>query len=115
MKQSDSTNSLTELSEVIPVLECFICLESSEPLVDNTLLRTCGCKFIVHPECWAIWIKNKDEWDCPICRRESLVAGIPQTRNIIITHTRNANALYYYMLTAVIVTIIIIVIVLEQR
>ena len=69
-------NSLTALSEVVPILECFICLDSREPLVDNTLLRTCGCKFIVHPECWAMWIKNKDAWDCPICRRESLTSRL---------------------------------------
>ena len=110
MKQSDSTNSLTALSEVVPILECFICLDSREPLVDNTLLRTCGCKFIVHPECWAMWIKNKDAWDCPICRRESLVIGIPQTRELIQTPYELYRGCYYYIACIIAVVVIIILV-----
>ena len=76
MKASDSTNSLTALTEVISEVECFICLEIQneldEPLVDSKLLRTCGCKFVVPPACWNKWMKNKSDWDCPICHKESL-------------------------------------------
>jgi hypothetical protein len=46
--------------------------EKEEPLVDGSILRSCGCKFMVHPDCWNQWIKDKTEFDCPICRRESL-------------------------------------------
>ena len=73
MKASDSTNSLTELTGQD---ECFICLmkenEKGEPLVSSKLLRTCGCKFFVHPECWNVWIKDKTDYDCPICRKQSV-------------------------------------------
>lgn len=73
MKQSDSTNSLTELTGRD---ECFICLsaenDKEEPLVDSRLLRTCGCKFSVHPACWNVWMKNKTDYDCPICRKQSV-------------------------------------------
>lgn len=77
MKPSDSTNSLTALTEVVPEIDCFICLEPGpndlgEPLVDSILLRRCGCKFRVHPACWNEWMKGKNDWDCPICRRESI-------------------------------------------
>lgn len=77
MKPSDSTNSLTALTEVVSEIDCFICLEPSpndlgEPLVDSILLRRCGCKFRVHPACWNEWMKGKNDWDCPICRRESI-------------------------------------------
>jgi E3 ubiquitin-protein ligase DOA10 len=76
MKQSTSTNSLTALTEANFEKECFICIdianESGEPLVDSRLLRTCGCKFMVHPECWNIWIKDKSDWDCPICHKKSM-------------------------------------------
>lgn len=77
MKPSDSTTSLTALTEVVPEIDCFICLEPGpndlgEPLVDSILLRRCGCKFRVHPLCWNEWMKGKDDWDCPICRRESI-------------------------------------------
>ena len=74
MKASDSTNSLTELSGRD---ECFICLstenDKEEPLVSSKLLRTCGCKFFVHPECWNEWIKDKSDYDCPICRKQSIL------------------------------------------
>ena len=76
MKGSDSTNSLTELTGKD---ECFICLtgqnenDKGEPLVSSKLLRTCGCKFFVHPECWNLWIKDKSDYDCPICRKDSML------------------------------------------
>lgn len=74
MKGSDSTNSLTELTGKD---ECFICLavenDKDEPLVSSKLLRTCGCKFFVHPECWNQWIKGKSDYDCPICRKSSML------------------------------------------
>lgn len=72
MKLSDSTNSLTELTGHD---ECFICLATEnskgEPLVSSKLLRNCGCRFFVHPECWNKWMKNKTDYDCPICRNVS--------------------------------------------
>ena len=73
MKASDSTNSLTELTGRD---ECFICISAEndrgEPLVSSKLLRTCGCKFFVHPACWNEWLKDKTDYDCPICRKESM-------------------------------------------
>ena len=76
MKQSLSTSSLTALTEANLERECFICLdianESGEPLVDSSILRTCGCKFVVHPECWNKWLVGKSDWDCPICHKKSL-------------------------------------------
>lgn len=75
MKASDSVNSLTELTHEDK--SCFICLDSShesgEPLVDSKLLRTCGCKFTVHPTCWNAWMKDKTDYDCPICRKDSMM------------------------------------------
>jgi hypothetical protein len=74
MKGSDSTNSLTELTSV---QECFICLAAEndvgEPLVSSKLLRNCGCKFFVHPGCWNVWIRDKSDYDCPICRKASVL------------------------------------------
>jgi hypothetical protein len=83
MKASDSTNSLTGLTEQISVQieepTCFICIEQmnekAEPLVDSSLLRTCGCQFKVHPACWNEWMKDKTDYDCPICRKKSLTAN----------------------------------------
>ena len=76
MKQSSSTTSLTALTEANLERECFICLdianESGEPVVDSSILRTCGCKFVVHPECWNKWMVGKSDWDCPICHKKSL-------------------------------------------
>lgn len=75
MKASDSVNSLTELT--VDEKVCFICLErshdSGEPLVDSKLLRNCGCTFAVHPVCWNAWLKDKSDYDCPICRKASLL------------------------------------------
>lgn len=75
MKASDSVNSLTELTS--HEKSCFICLgadlEQGEPLVDSKLLRNCGCKFEVHPVCWNEWLKGKSDYDCPICRKESML------------------------------------------
>lgn len=75
MKQSSSTDSLVTLDTA-----CFICLEEKnelgEPLVDSRLLRNCGCRFSVHPYCWNKWMLDKTDYDCPICRRESLHVSI---------------------------------------
>ena len=75
MKASDSVNSLTELNREEKT--CFICLsdesDTGEPLVDSKLLRNCGCKFIVHPACWNEWMKDKSDYDCPICRKDSML------------------------------------------
>ena len=78
MKASDSTNSLTELNPSQGSdPSCFICLseepENGEPLVVSSLLRNCGCRFHVHPACWNEWIKNKSDYDCPICHKASMV------------------------------------------
>jgi hypothetical protein len=83
MKASDSVNSLTGLTDHVEVQfeenGCFICLEemnqTGEPLVDSSLLRTCGCRFKVHPVCWNEWMKGKSDYDCPICRKKSLTSG----------------------------------------
>lgn len=77
MKASDSVNSLTELNPSDSSgPSCFICLsedlEQGEPLVDSKLLRNCGCRFSVHPACWNEWIKNKSDFDCPICHKASM-------------------------------------------
>lgn len=86
MKQSDSTTSLTELTGRD---ECFICLsvehEQGEPLVDSKLLRTCGCKFTVHPTCWNQWMTDKTDYDCPICRKQSVLrVNIPPNPVLLI-------------------------------
>jgi hypothetical protein len=79
MKASDSTNSLTGLTEVKDK-ECFICLEDDQagynPLVHSQVLRNCGCRFHVHPDCWNEWIKGKTDYDCPICRKDSIKLNI---------------------------------------
>jgi len=114
MKASDSTNSLTELTEVVTEVDCFICLEheheSGEPLVNSNMLRTCGCKFVVHPQCWNKWIKNKSDWDCPICHKKSLqTPNIPPSPSIsIIERTAQMNRYFslnqsFFIFTGVII------------
>jgi hypothetical protein len=76
MKQSESINSLTELTGSQEQNTCFICLEEASldsPLVDSKLLRNCGCRFFVHPDCWNAWMKNKTDFDCPICHKASML------------------------------------------
>jgi E3 ubiquitin-protein ligase DOA10 len=76
MKQSESVNSLTELTVSQEQNTCFICLEEAfldSPLVDSKLLRNCGCHFYVHPNCWNVWMKNKTDFDCPICHKASML------------------------------------------
>jgi hypothetical protein len=79
MKASDSTNSLTGLTDV-KEKECFICLEDDNagynPLVHSQVLRNCGCRFYVHPDCWNEWIKGKTDYDCPICRKDSIKLNV---------------------------------------
>jgi len=81
MKQSDSTNSLTELNKDDPT--CFVCLEihsADLPLIDSSILRSCGCKFHVHAPCWNEWLKqDKSDYDCPICGKRSLKLGLVLT------------------------------------
>ena len=109
MKQSLSTSSLTALTEANLERECFICLdianESGEPLVNSSILRTCGCKFVVHPECWNKWMVGKSDWDCPICHKKSL--NTPSVApNPVLTHGVEepfilcTYSLYMYILVA---------------
>lgn len=85
MKASDSVNSLTALNDTLEegLHTCFICIEElnekQEPLVDSSLLRMCGCRFKVHPACWNAWMKDKTDYDCPICRKKSLTMKGPPT------------------------------------
>jgi len=82
MKASTSTTSLTALTEVVSESECFICLDSENPLVNSSVLRKCGCKFLVHNDCWYKWSKGKDEWACPICNRNTPVVNTNTIVNI---------------------------------
>lgn len=80
MKNSDSKNSLAELNPPEPL--CFICLEESSPdapLIESSLLRSCGCKFFTHADCWNTWRKEKSDYDCPYCGKRSLHMSIPMT------------------------------------
>lgn len=92
MKASDSVNSLTELNPTEPPEKsCFICLdeehETGEPLVDSKLLRNCGCRFFVHPACWNVWIQDKSDYDCPICRKDSMLRiKIPPNPVLVIAY-----------------------------
>jgi E3 ubiquitin-protein ligase DOA10 len=99
MKASDSTNSLTELTGRD---ECFICLSSEnnngEPLVTSKLLRTCGCKFFVHPECWNEWMKDKSDYDCPICRKANILRiSIPPNPVLLVELPRERPLQFSYL------------------
>ncbi len=80
MKNSESKNSLAELNPPEPI--CFVCLEESSqdtPLIDSSLLRSCGCKFHTHAECWNKWRVGKTDADCPYCGRRTIHLSIPMT------------------------------------
>jgi hypothetical protein len=92
MKNSDSKNSLAELNPPEPI--CFICLEESSPdtpLVESSLLRSCGCKFHTHTDCWNTWRKEKSDYDCPYCGKRSLHMSIPMTAPFQQSHTLPQN------------------------
>ena len=100
MKNSDSKNSLAELNPDDPT--CFICLEEDSPdfpLIQSSLLRSCGCKFFVHADCWNTWRKDKTDYDCPYCARRSLHLSLPmtapfqQTYSVDLTHAAPATTL----------------------
>ena len=119
MKGSDSTNSLTQLTGRD---ECFICLmvenDKDEPLVSSKILRTCGCKFFVHPECWNSWMKGKSDYDCPICRRESVLRiSIPPNPVVLVEvpreFQRNRSKKYYTIIGTLLLCIFVIVIILS--
>ena len=80
MKSSDSKNSLAELNPPEPI--CFVCLEDGNPdmpLIESSLLRSCGCKFHTHAECWNKWRLGKTDADCPYCGRRTIHLLIPMT------------------------------------
>jgi len=79
MKHVDSKTSLAELNPEDPT--CFVCLETSneEPVVPSKMLRNCGCVFVVHPSCWNEYMKDKSDYDCPICRKKSYFSDRPPT------------------------------------
>jgi hypothetical protein len=106
------------MTEVVSDVECFICLELQnelqEPLVDSKLLRTCGCKFVVHPACWNGWMKDKSDWDCPICRRNSMITMhiIPNPVIAFVEsqdNTATNRGFHYFMAIIVLFSIVMII------
>lgn len=128
MKQSDSTNSLTELNKDDPT--CFVCLEihtADLPLIDSSILRSCGCKFHVHAPCWNEWLKEgKSDYDCPICGKRSLHLGLnltapfqlPITQDPVLTLSRDGrcskNCLYSFLGFMIIIFIVLIVFMIRK-
>ncbi len=125
MKNSDSKNSLAELNPPEPI--CFVCLEEScadAPLIESSLLRSCGCKFHTHAECWNTWRKGKTDNDCPYCGRRSLHLSIPMTapfqqeyKNLPITKSKQKKyCIGFFMFAAIVIasTFIIRAIILEK-
>lgn len=113
MKNSSSTTSLTDLITVKDADECFICLEAMEPLVDGSLLRSCGCKFMVHPDCWNQWMKDKSDFDCPICRRDSAGKALPPpplNPNANTFPIINTNSYYKYLCILALFSIVIVIV-----
>lgn len=111
MKASDSVNSLTELTKEGDT--CFICLEEASlgfPLVDSKILRNCGCKFHVHTSCWNEWIKNKSDYDCPICHKASMLKiNIPPNPVLVFqVHEESPNQRRKYILYASIISFFLI-------
>ena len=94
MKNSDSKNSLAELNPPEPI--CFVCLEESSadaPLVQSSLLRSCGCKFYTHTECWNTWLKDKSDYDCPYCSKRSMHLSSPMTAPFQQDYTQQIRSL----------------------
>jgi hypothetical protein len=128
MKQSDSTNSLTELNKDDPT--CFVCLEihtADLPLIDSSILRSCGCKFHVHAPCWNEWLKEgKSDYDCPICGKRSLHLGLILTAPFqvqivsepVLTLSRDGrcskNCLYSFLGFMIIIFIVLIVFMIRK-
>jgi hypothetical protein len=128
MKQSDSTNSLTELNKDDPT--CFVCLEihsADLPLIDSSILRSCGCKFNVHAPCWNEWLKqDKSDYDCPICGKRSLKLGLVLTAPFqvqivsepVLTLNRDGrcskNCLYSFLGFIIIIFIVLIVFMIRK-
>jgi hypothetical protein len=101
MKASDSVNSLTELNQKeSDEKTCFICLGeddiNAEPLVDSKLLRNCGCRFSVHPACWNVWMKGKSDYDCPICRKDSMLRIKIPPNPVLAIHYEEERATYLW-------------------
>jgi hypothetical protein len=94
MKNSDSKNSLAELNPPEPI--CFVCLDEGNqdaPLVASSLLRSCGCKFYTHTECWNKWRIGKTDGDCPYCGRRTIHLAIPMTAPFQKDYTEDMAAL----------------------
>jgi hypothetical protein len=125
MKQSDSTNSLTELNKDDPT--CFVCLEihtADLPLIDSSILRSCGCKFHVHAPCWNEWLKqDKSDYDCPICGKRSLHLGLtltapfqlPITQDPVLTRDGRCSNKCLFSFSAITILIFIVLIIFVTR
>jgi hypothetical protein len=120
MRQSSSTNSLTELNPQIvvePLTDvCFLCLED---ILDKKDLFThsrtsCKCRYSAHIACWQTWRTNKNGFECPICRKRvdpprevSLETLEPNIHSSDVIATKSA------MLCFILIVVVVIIIVLS--
>ena len=121
MRQSSSTNSLTELNPQVVVDSstevCFLCLEDileKEDLFTHSR-TSCRCKYSAHIACWQKWRTNREGFECPICRKRvdpprEAVAVETFEPNI---HSSDAIATKSVILCFILVVILIIIVVLS--
>ena len=119
MRQSSSTNSLTELNPQVVVESstevCFLCLEDILEKKDLfTHSRTnCNCKYSAHIACWQTWRTSRNGFECPICRKR---VDPPRTVPVMIfEHESNSSdtiARKFVILCVLLIIVVIIIIIL---
>ena len=90
MKNSDSINSLTELTDMKNSKStdclvnmdksevkdsCLICIDddTTHKLINSNNLFRCQCKFFIHDKCFKGLIKHKPDFKCPLCSKHTLI------------------------------------------
>ncbi len=74
---------------------CIICEDTNDKfdLKNSNQYVSCNCNFLIHKECWTIWRKTKQEFECPLCGTYSprLTIKIPTENEEIILPIKKQN------------------------
>ena len=59
--------------------QCIVCLEEAEA---KPLELQCACKLTFHEKCWVLYIQEKEDVECPLCKENFILRREEKERKL---------------------------------